>query len=175
MQKLILATVIICAGLLALSSCNDNSGGTSFKTKEDSINFAKSVMEIYPDSARPVARRTARSMAADSVSPEAMIPIPWDTVVRYSELYDADSRRLLDSKGAAYKGFSIDAGGYQMLLNNAAIESIYLRLGRKDDGSFTIMVMGMDKNGKLLESSAAEPPSGRSNFDNLKPCPDICP
>jgi hypothetical protein len=174
MQKLILATLITCAGLLALSSCNDNTGGTSFKTKEDSINFAKSVMEIYPDSARPVIRRMARSMAADTVNP-GMMPIPWDTLTNYVKAYNEDSRKLLNPNGKPYEGFTIDAEGYRLLLENADIQGLYLRLAKKADGSYTIIIMGTDGNGKPLQNSATPPSSGNSIFDNLRPCPDVCP
>lgn len=175
------------AGLLISSaflySCT-GSGGQQFSTKEDSVRFAQAVMEKYPGEKRGV------SLLADTVpvpkgrdlqepKPTGMQPISWETVIQYSESYDKDPQ-LKSPYGYYYKGFIIDTAGYNMLLRNAAIKGLFLRLGKKADGSYTVMLLGLNEKGGMVYSGDVNAKGGvalkdSSNYDNLNTCPEICP
>lgn len=163
--------LFLCA--VSFTACNENRG-TQFSSKEDSLSFAKSVMEKYPDGITSMQDSTPAK--ALPFSEKGMQPISWDTVVNYRTFYDKNPL-LFNPLKQPYKGFSIDAAGYTNLLGNPAIKGLYLRLGRKGDGSYTIMVLGTDSAGNILQTGAALPATSEaiSNFDHLGSCPDTCP
>lgn len=157
---------------VSFNACNGD-GAKQFSTKEDSLSFARSVMEKYPVGLKSMQDSTPAK--ALPFSQTGLQPISWDTVVSYRNYYDKNPL-LFNPLKQPYKGFSIDAAGYTNLLSNSAIKGLYLRLGRKGDGAYTIMVLGTDNAGNILQTDAALPATSQaiSNFDNLNPCPDIC-
>ncbi len=163
--------IFFCA--VSFTACNGD-GGKQFSTKEDSLSFARSVMEKYPATLTTLQDSTPAK--AQPFSANGMQPISWDTVVSYRTYYDKYPL-IFNPQKQPYKGFSIDATGYTNLLSNPAIKGLYLRLGRKGDGSYTIMVLGADSAGNILQTDAALPATSEaiSNFDNVAPCPDVCP
>ncbi len=184
MQKTFIQSL---AGLLVTSaflySCTGNSG-QQFSSKEDSVRFARAVMEKYPGEKQgvPLAADTVPAEKGKDIQapkPTGMQPISWETVLQYSESYDKDPQ-LKSPYGYYYKGFTIDTAGYNMLLKNATIKGLFLRLGKKVDGSYTIMVLGLDQKGGMVYSGGISAKGGvalkdSSNFDNLNPCPEVCP
>lgn len=165
--------IIIFFCVVSFTACNGD-GAKQFSTKEDSVSFARSVLEKYPGGITSMQDTTPS--IAQPFSEKGMQPISWDTVVSYRNYYDK-SPLLFNPLKQPYKGFSIDAAGYTNLLSNPAIKGLYLRLGRKGDGSYTIMVLGTDSEGNILQTGAALPATSQaiSNFDNTIPCPDLCP
>lgn len=174
------------AGLLITSaflySCSGN-GGQQFSTKEDSVRFAQAVMQKYPGEKQgvPLFADTVPSGKGKDIQapkPTGMQPISWETVIQYSESYDKDPQ-LKSPYGYYYKGFIVDTAGYDMLLKNASIKGLFLRLGKKADGSYTIMVLGLNEKGAVLNSGGiglqGRALKDSSNFDNLNTCPEICP
>lgn len=166
-----------------LSSCDSNST-KQFSTKQDSLAFAQAVMERYPGMEAGTA---PEQLAQDTVPAPAggrsfenvgMEPITAATIKNYSANYDK-THPLKDPKGFYYQGFSIDPAGYAQLLKNPSIQGLYLRLGQRDDGSYTIMVLGTDKGGKIINPpgtlAAKDTLTDFTNFDALPPCPENCP
>jgi len=173
-------TSVLAAGIAAiylLSSCTGTSS-TTFSTKEDSIRFAQSVMEKYPGE--------QLSASTDTVSPakgrnlrnaQGLTPISWATVVEYESAYDKDPQ-LKAPEGYYYQGFMIDPSGYDQLLKTPSIKGLYLRLGKKPDGSYTVMLLGLNKDGKIIHSSDStnlDPGNDETNFDQVPACPQVCP
>lgn len=173
MQKYLHPLVIALLIVAGFSRCSNPASGTIFQTKEDSINFARAVYQLYRQDVTNSAPDTSLLPGTDGVH-----PITWDTVQAYQEFYDKDPR-LFNLKNEPYKGFSIDANGYAWIKKNTAIQGLYLRLGRKGDGSYTIMLLGTDSSGNILQKkslrTAADANGDPSNFDNTIPCPDDCP
>ena len=165
----------VCTTFFLLCSCGGNESGRQFATKQDSLAFAKAVMEKYPaaeekivgpDTTAPVKGRTFQA--------GGMEPISWETVKKYSAGYDK-YQPIKSPSGQGYKGFSIDSAGYNMLLQNKLIKGLYLRLGRKDDGSYTIMILGLDDKGNIITTKGNANNPDDTNFDQLPPCPTDCP
>jgi hypothetical protein len=176
MQK---STVLSLLGLsitcTVLYSCTGNSG-KQFSNKQDSLSFAQAVMQKYPGQ-KPLPSVERDTTGPDKPQPYEMQPISWETVKKYQYNYDNDPQ-LRTPGGLYYKGFSIDTAGYAMLLKTTEIRSLYLRLGKRDDGSYTIMVLGMDAKGNIIHTITPQTGLGGdepTNFDNLPPCPANCP
>ncbi|RYY69133.1 MAG: hypothetical protein EOO13_10400 [Chitinophagaceae bacterium] len=160
----------------ALYSCSGNSS-SQFSTRQDSLSFAKAVLLKYPgqenslsDTVPPVRSRNFQ----DSLG---MKPISPETVKMYSDNYDKDPQ-LKAPEGYYYQGFTVDTAGYSMLTKIPSIKGLYLRLGKKEDGSYTIMILGLNGNGKRISAvevnrTEADPPI--PDFDQLRPCPENCP
>lgn len=176
MQKpFILSLLGICITCSLLYSCAGNSG-KQFTTKQDSLSFAQAVMEKYPGQRPAPVSASLQDTAVPQ--PYVMQPITWETVKKYQSNYDSDPQ-LKTPTGLYYKGFSIDTAGYSTLIRTPAIKSLYLRLGRRDDGSYTVMILGMDAKGNIIHTITG-PGTGYegdepTNFDNLPPCPANCP
>ncbi|MES2894022.1 MAG: hypothetical protein V4725_18525 [Bacteroidota bacterium] len=154
-------------------SCTQQSSTNNFTSKEDSVKFARAVYNLYAEDVEQVEIDTSRGPGKKGVH-----PIPWDTVKAYQDYYDRDPK-LFTSNNQPYKGFSIDANGYKWITKNKAIEAIYLRLGRKGDGSYTVMMLGTDSSGRILHTKTVETSdptkADPTNFDNAVPCPTDCP
>ena len=158
---------------ILLFSCNNKGSEKSFASKSDSIQFAKSVLKQYPSLSM------APNLNEDSISGfkpgNGMQPITWDTVMSYKTYYDKNPK-LFNLMKQPYKGFSVDPAGYSMIFENKNIKGLYLRLGRKGDGAYTIMILGTDSTGNVINTSAFRAaPLDSTNFDNLNTCPDNCP
>lgn len=157
------------------TSCTRQKGGGNFTNKADSIQFAKAVYALYPDEVVP-------SPVFDTLTPpitekEGVMPIPWDTVVAYKNYY-AKNPQLFNPLKQPYQGFSIDPNGFDMIKRNDLIKGLYLCLGRKGDGAYTIMLLGTDENGSLINKGFTQGklanPKDSTNFDNVVPCPQQC-
>ncbi len=160
---------VVLFSCLLLWSCNDN-GGKVFATKDDSVKFAKSVAEIYR-------AEVCTLTAPPDTFKNGVQAIPTDTVRAYQQYYDKGPK-LFDTAGRPYKGFSVDPAGYYKITSNPRIKGIYLRFGRRANGSYTIMLLGTDEKGNLITSAAAterEAVGDNTNFDHVLPCPTNCP
>lgn len=172
MQKIALNVAILIAISSFLMSCGGNSEKT-LSTKSDSLAFAKAVMEQYKEEPRLAGR-----MVADTTdnNTEGFSPITWDQVQDYSKRYDTNPC-LKSADGVIYQGFSIDTAGYNRLLRTREIKGLYMRLGTKPNGDNTIMILGTDQNGKIINTgtTTAAAPKDSTNFDQVVPCPSGCP
>ena len=161
----------------ALYSCNGTSS-TQFSTKQDSLSFAKAVFLKYPGQGNSVLSDTVPPVrSGTSRDTTGMQPISWETVKLYSDYYDKDPQ-LKAPQGYYYQGFTVDTAGYSTLFKTTAIKGLYLRLGRKPDGAYTVMILGLDANGKRIsagEINRVEGDPAIPDFDQLKPCPEYCP
>ena len=172
-QLFALLSVIGFSGLLFISSCKQS--GSTFNNKVDSLSFAKAYFDKYPEE-----NKVKTKLKSDTGSATAVQPINWEEVLRFRTQYDK-SPLIYNLKEEALKGFSVDANGFAQLRNNAKIMGLYLRLARRDDGSFTIMILGTDEKGNVLEANqqthmkSAKDSTEYSDFDNLEPCPADCP
>lgn len=173
--------VLICS---LLYSCDSGSGGQQFNSKEDSLRFAQSVMQQYPGESLGASLQQdttgpAKGKTFQQAGPEdAVRPISWDTVLLYQSNYDKNPQ-IKSPKGYYYQGFSIDSASYQTIIKTPSIKSLFFRLGRKNDGSYTIMVLGLDAKGNVMggdkSNKADGGPNDDTNWDNTYPCPETCP
>jgi len=173
MQKVLHFVMSLLIIISFMSSCTNPSTST-FNNKEDSLKFARAVYQIYADDFAGETIDTAWLPGEKGVH-----PISWDTVQSYQDFYDKEPK-ILDPNKQPYKGFSIDPNGYAWIKKNKIIRGLYLRLGRKGDGSYTIMLLGTDSLGKIIQKKSLRSSTGGtapdpSNFDNTIPCPDQCP
>jgi hypothetical protein len=173
LKSISIACCLAAVAGLFFTGCKSNGSESPFSTKEDSIKFARAVYKLYP--------KEVRQDADTLIMPGTGVqPIPWDTVLAYQNYYDRDPK-IFDPANKPYKGFSIDPNGYNMITANTAIKGLYLRLGRKADGSYTIMLLGTDTAGNILQKKNLEARpaggdgGGSTNFDNTIPCPANCP
>lgn len=159
------------------SGCDSRKTTESLNNKNDSLKFARSVMKAYGTESVLAEQEQEPPQKAGMMAGDSMRPISWETYVQYRDYYDKNPV-LMNPDSKPYKGYTIDASGYNKLLNNPAIKGLYLRLGRKEDGSYTIMILGTDAGGQVLTTSdtlVTGSGNGDSNFDNLNPCPLNCP
>lgn len=168
-----IAGAVCITGLVFTTGCQQP--GKAFTTKEDSLNFAKAYFNQYPEE-----NSVKTKLKSDSGSASAVQPLNWAEVLRYRDQYDKQPL-IYNIKGDALKGFSVDANGYNQIKSNSFIKGLYLRLGRKDDGTFTIMLLGTDGNGKVLgenqqtQRKALKDSTEQTDYDNVEPCPANCP
>jgi hypothetical protein len=165
MQLKIPHAIVISIGTMFALSCNEGGGSSSMKTKEDSLAFARAVMERYPE------RATSRAMmmAADSSGEIAPPEIAWDSVVKYRDRYDKNPFAL-EAAEKPINGYVVDESTYALITGNPDIKSLFLAFGRKADESHTIMLLGLDADGKMISDDAKH-----ANYDYSSPCPDRCP
>ena len=169
------SVLIISIGMILAVGCNETST-SKMQTKTDSLEFARKVMEMYPDSALATPIRSARTSraAVGDTTIDLSGYLPWDSVIKYKDNYDKDPF-VIPGVPKGYFGFMMNKQTYRAILDNANIEGLYLRFGRKSDGTYTIMILGTDAEGKLLEFSNEQAGGAHSNFDNTLPCPSNCP
>jgi hypothetical protein len=165
--KVLTAIAAICVAF-TYTSCTSGRG-SAFKTHEDSLAFAKNYFNKYPDENSVVTRFSSD----DTTIMKGIQPITWATVTKYSGKYDVKPL-IYNSAGEALKGYMVDSTGFSMILANKEIKGVYLRLGRKDDGAVTIMLLGLDGKNHLIKDSTGGY-NGDVNFDNTLACPKICP
>lgn len=178
----LLGLTLVCS---LLYSC-DGGGGQQFATKEDSLSFAQSVMEKYPAESAPKlgaglqdTTGPATGRTFQQAGPEAGVqPIDWPTVLLYQANYDKNPQ-IKSPKGYFYQGFSVDSSAWQKIINTPSIKGMYLRLGKKPDGSYTIMLLGLDSKGNVMGGNKANKadggPNDDTNWDNSIGCPENCP
>jgi hypothetical protein len=177
------------------SGCNGTGSSSCFKTKEDSIVFARKVDSIYPkqisntqlkvDSLprKPLEVSFAVPKSTmEKLAPNArynMMPISFDDVELFARNYDHDPLlKEPGTNGRPYKGFKIDASAYSLLKRkHGGYEELYLRFGRRPSGEYTIMILPMRGNrlayrGPRDDSKRTDPDN---NYDHVDPCPDRCP
>jgi hypothetical protein len=172
MQKFTLNLVILIAISCLLIACGVNTEKT-LSTKSDSLAFARAVMDQYKDDSRLAGRMVSDTTENNG---ERFSPISWDQVEDYSKRYDVNPC-LRSADGVIYQGFSIDTAGYNRLLRTREIKGLYMRLGTKPNGDNTIMILGTDQNGKIINTGSytAAAPKDSTNFDQVVPCPVECP
>ncbi len=170
----VLASLLFVASVS--SGCDSGNSTQNINSKEDSLKFARSVLQQYGRESILLTQEQDSAPRSRVLGTDGMQPITWETYLKYRDYYDKNPLMFNPDK-KPYKGYSIDAAGYARLMNNPAIKGIYLRLGRKDDGSYTIMILGTDANGQVLNTSdsLSADGDGDSNFDNILPCPTNCP
>lgn len=173
----LLGAFLVCS---LLSSCN-GTADKQFSSKQDSLSFAQAVMAKYPEA--------NASASADTLSPAGAVkgrtfqtggmePVNWATVLLYQSNYDKDPQ-LKSPQGYYYQGYLIDSAAYQKIIKTPSIKSLYCRLGKKPDGSYTILILGLDANGNVMGGNKANKADGGAaedtNYDNSQPCPQNCP
>lgn len=168
----LLTLALLCA-LITYTSCVNQT--SEFRTKEDSLKFAKSIFAKYPDENSVITPYRYE----DTSMKKVFKPISWEEVETYKKLYDRKPI-IYGPDGVAMKGYFIDSTGYSMIKSNPIIKGLYLRLGRKPDGLFTIMVLGTDRKGNVVRDMMGKEmlpkqPKDSTNFDNTPPCPNDCP
>ncbi len=173
MQKKTLFVAAVLAISSSIISC-DSTDSKTFSNKNDSVAFARAVLDQYPEasSGRLVSDTTGFPLPGPG---DGFSPISWETVEDYSKRYDADPC-LKSPTGVFYQGFSIDTAGYTRLMRTPSIKGLFMRLGKKPDGGYTIMILGTDAEGKIINTaSVAGAPKDSTNFDQIPPCPAQCP
>jgi hypothetical protein len=162
--KVLAAIAALCV-LFTYTSCTG--GGTVFRTHQDSMAFAKTYFDKYPE------ENSVKTVfnSVDSIAMKGIIPISWQTATKYSESYD-QKPLIYNPAGDPLKGYFVDSAGFSLIQANPQIKGLYLRFGRKTDGAFTIMLLGTDSKNYLIKDSKT---NGDANFDNTLPCPKECP
>ncbi len=162
--------------IVMMNACQNKQEGKSFNSKEDSVQFAKTVIEQYPNSFLETGDTSILP-----TKPGGLQPIPWDTVLAYKNYYDKDPK-LFNLENLPYKGFNIDPDGYRRIMKNAKVKGIYLRMGRRPSGEYTIMLLGTDSSGKIVSqvevpalAGNETSPKDTTDYDHLEPCPTNCP
>jgi len=168
----ILGLMLFIVTSILTTSCNLFSSNQAFTTKEDSLIFARKVYAKYYNADQSVV------VKFDSVpaqyAGQKTHPIDWDTVRHYRALYDQHPLLLMPD-GTPYRGFKLDSSGFKMLKSSKYYE-LYIRLGRKDDQTYTFMILPIDKDGKLVQRSPRSVKTDpNDNYDHLDPCPENCP
>ena len=173
MQKYFRFLFAVLIMAIHVTSCTNRSTSAAFNSKEDSLKFARAVYVRYATEVRQDKLDTSWMPGDVGVH-----PISWDTVQAYQAFYDKEPQ-IFNPQNQPYKGFGIDANGYAWIVKNKAIKGLYLRLGRKGDGSYTIMLLGTDSSGNILQKknlgTAVGTDGEPSNFDNVAACPSLCP
>lgn len=165
--------MVAITGLIFISSCKQQ--GSAFNNREDSLKFAKAYFDQYPED-----NSVKTLLKSDSGSSSAVQPLNWEEVLRFREQYDKHPL-IYNLKGEALKGFMVEAIGYDKIKMNNNIKGLYLRFARRDNGAFSIMLLGTDEKGNVIgENQRAQKKSAKdsaedSDFDNLEPCPIDCP
>jgi hypothetical protein len=174
LKSIYVACCIAAVSAIFFMSCKSGGSKDPFSTKEDSVKFARAVYKLYP-------KEVTQDVDDTLVLPgNGVQPITWDTVLAYQNYYDKEPK-IFDPGNKPYMGFSVDPNGYKMITSNTAIKGLYLRLGRKGDGSYTIMLLATDTAGNILQKKNLEARpaggggGGSTNFDNTVPCPANCP
>lgn len=162
MKKLIPTLISM---IFVITACNNQSESTCFKTREDSLAFAKLVMEKYPDT---LPKEEMKIWVSQENKIAAAGPISWATVEAYSASHD--SSPLFRIGGQTVKGLMVDATGlnYVRGLSAANYSKLYLRFGKKPDGSYTVIILPVKTNGEIEKID-------NRNYDHLDPCPTSCP
>ncbi len=162
---LLLITFFSACGVQENNTVND-----CFKTKKDSVDFAKLVYEKYQldTGAKQV------SFVDPSLKTMQSEAVPWDTITKYAANYDRNPILTQPGGGLNYKGFKLNATSFSQMKNNASCAQLYFRLGKKDNGDYTFMVLPMNSNNDIIQTRSL--PAGQNiNHDHLDPCPTVCP
>ena len=181
MRKLLSVPLLGMSVLCSLLTGCDSNSSQQFATKQDSLLFAKSVLQKYPgeemgatlqqDTTGPARGRSFRQGGPG----EGVQPISWETVLLYQSNYDKDPQ-IKAPAGYFYQGFTVDSAAYQRIIKTSSIKGLYLRLGKKEDNSYTIMILGLDANGNVMNGKEANrKPGDSTNYDHTDPCPENCP
>ncbi|RYF89566.1 MAG: hypothetical protein EOO03_05755 [Chitinophagaceae bacterium] len=171
----VLVAVCLVAGIFL--SCDSRNSTQPLNTKSDSLAFARTVMQAYGSEALMQEEQQPPAQTRNLMGADSMQPISWATFEQYKKAYDK-SPKIFNLQNQPYKGFTIDATGYSKLQGNPTIKGLYLRLGLKEDGSYTIMVLGTGASGQVLttlDTLVTGNGDDGTNYDNLRPCPSHCP
>ena len=167
-----LAGILLLCFMLTYTSCT-NGAGTTFRTKEDSLAFAKTYFEKYPGE-----NSVRVKYGNEDTLMKGIKPITWATVKTYQSNYDKNPF-ILSPTGVPLNGFTVDSTGYAKLLNSKKIKGLYLRFGVKVDGAFTIMILGTDAKGNVMKDTinikGGVGDGTGTNYDDTPPCPTACP
>jgi hypothetical protein len=173
-MKILTALAGVCAISLLVTFVSCTSGdGVILKSRADSLRFARGYFDKYPEENS----LKIKYRSADSVVAKGVHPITWLEVEKYKKSYDKHPL-IFSSDGKALNGFLIDSTGYALILGNKNIKGLYLRLGKKDDGAFTIMLLGTDAKGAVIRDTTYTNQGTydtNGDFDNVLPCPTNCP
>ena len=164
-----LAGIFLLCLIFTYTSCT-NGSGTIFRTKEDSLAFAKNYFEKYPG------ENNVRVKYGGDTTMKGLTPISWPTVKAYQSNYDKNPF-ILSPAGVPLNGFNIDSAGYTKLLNSKNIKGLYLRFGVKSNGAFTILILGTDAKGNVMKDTirGGVGDGTGTNYDETPPCPVNCP
>ncbi|MEP6675786.1 MAG: hypothetical protein ABJA78_11545 [Ferruginibacter sp.] len=166
--KLFLTLAILLFILIINFGCSNNaSHNIELLNKTDSLNFAESIYKKYAVK-KPL---TLTFKNYKGLTPSE--PVSWDIIKQYQENYDRNPQ-LVRPDGVPYKGFILDGGSFTAFKNNTSCNQLYFRLGMNEHDEYTIMVLPMDRSGKVLQVERRA--LGQDlNHDHLDPCPDVCP
>ncbi|MFT3979691.1 MAG: hypothetical protein QM687_04420 [Ferruginibacter sp.] len=166
--------VLTLASLL-LYGCGQNDT-KPLETKEDSLVFARSIMDKYPQEGlhQQKPADTIPGGKGGTAEKYGFSPISWSTAQSYMANYDKDPQ-LKSPYGYYYQGFCVDTAGMIILRQTKEIKGLFLRIGKKDNGEYTVMVLGTNASGKIIDTLSKDGDPKGTNFDALDPCPNTCP
>lgn len=164
------ATIVIS---LLLSCNNDSKPKDCFKTKQDSLNFVKAVIKKYPEAQGPKIADFG-SNPNKSLGTPRFNPVDWAKIQLWAGYYDVHP--LIANKN----GFFIDARGLGFLKNNSNYKQVFLRFGKYTDSDdltdYTVMIIPLNADSTVLWKGIVSTTAGaNNNYDELDPCPNICP
>jgi hypothetical protein len=103
--------------------------------------------------------------------------INWSDAKTMLQAYQNNSKALLKTPPSGtetLKGFKIDKGDMQSIMNNPMVQDVIVMPAVKQsdltkpdsEQSFTMIIAGLNSKGDIVENSA---------IDFMTPCPDSCP
>src|SRR5688572_757978 len=141
-----LIKLIFAATLAAIIGCNQQSSNSElFKTKADSIAFAKKIFEIYPEEQGP----KIADFGGGKKSIKTLDNINWSRVLEYGANYT--KHPLIRNKN----GFLIDANGMNLLRSHTNYQQVFLRFGKFSDDpkvldDYTVMLIPLGAERRVL-------------------------
>lgn len=171
-QKINLLITAFAVGLF-LHSCQSSTSPkiNCFKTKQDSLNFAKNVLQIYPELQGPLDVEFSREQKNWAARPSGFDGIDYKWVKIYANNYDSVPL-FLDKRG-----FIIHEEGLSLIKNNPNYKLLYLRFGkrtsdRKVKNDYTVMILPLKSDSTFVFKGDGTLSRGTdSNYDYLDPCP----
>lgn len=178
MKKNVYQTTLLFFSIVVfMTACIGNSNkdfdaNKSFKSKEDSIDFAKKVIAAYPEIQVPIAAEFGKK---NGVVPPKFNGIDYQNALNYASNYM--NAPLIANK----HGFLIDQTGFSILKSNSNYKQLFLCFGKfspdqnvRDD--YTIMIIPLNADTSVIYKGAGSLTQGQnSNYDYLDPCPNVCP
>lgn len=160
--------------LLLIGCNNETSTKTEFKTKKDSIQFAKAILQIYPEAQEPQ-KAGFGDGSQQALSIDKMKPIAWTRLKSFAGNYD----KIPFLKNV--QGFFIDANGLESLRRNNAYNQLYVRFGKHTDdeninNDYTIMFIPLKADSTVLHKGDVNVAiDANNNYNYVDPCPVVCP
>jgi hypothetical protein len=163
--------------IIMFASCcnNDKQSSGSKEAPIDSLKIVKAYLKKHP---QPM---VVSFDSVHSVASKDMEPIDWEKdVTRYAGNYD-EYPAMIKANDTPMRGWRIYENDLDLIRKKVNYRQLYLRLGRRGDGSYTLMILPLKGDGSVLyrrgknpkRRPMTDPPD--NNYDHLDPCPDQCP